>query len=49
VIGRGNVQGVAEEPISIPELQRLSCLFADQGDAGAVGYLLNTLAGRFFD
>ena len=39
VIGRGNVQGIAEERITIPVLKGLSWLFVDPGDAGAVGYL----------
>lgn len=39
VIGRGNVQGIAEERITIPELKNLSWLFVDPGDAGDVGYL----------
>lgn len=33
VIGRGNVQGVAEERIAIPELKGLSWLFVDPSDA----------------
>ncbi|QOL20094.1 hypothetical protein [Candidatus Bodocaedibacter vickermanii] len=41
VIGRGNVQGVADVRITIPELKGLSWLFVDPGDAGAVGYLHN--------
>lgn len=39
VIGRGNVQGIAEERITIDSLKGLRWLFVDPGDAGAVGYL----------
>lgn len=39
VIGRGNVQGVAEERIMLDSLKGLKWLFVDPGDAGAVGYL----------
>lgn len=39
VIGRGNVQGIAEERITIDSLKGLRWLFVDPGDVGAVGYL----------